>query len=89
MHPNACVDVQVEDQLYSLPKQTLRGQSDVFDGMFMHDSDSREGQSDDNPIILEGYKCADFDSLLRVLITRQVYSAVLAGQRTEPQIKAT
>lgn len=29
-----------------------------------------EGRSEDNPIVLEGYRAADFDALLRVLYPR-------------------
>lgn len=35
--------------------------------MFLHDS-TEDGFTDDNPIVLEGYKRVDFDALLRVLI---------------------
>jgi hypothetical protein len=35
--------------------------------MFMHEN-TQEGRTDDNPIVLEGYKRTDFDALLRVLI---------------------
>lgn len=31
------------------------------------EGDRVEGARDDNPIVLEGYKAADFDALLRVL----------------------
>lgn len=33
----------------------------------MGDSSGGEGARDDNPIILEGYKAADFEALLAVL----------------------
>ncbi|KAH6908496.1 hypothetical protein BKA70DRAFT_1103803 [Coprinopsis sp. MPI-PUGE-AT-0042] len=59
--------VQVEDELYSIPRKALCSQSEVFQGMFMHDN-PEEGRTDDNPIVLEGYKRTDFESLLRVII---------------------
>jgi hypothetical protein len=59
----------VEGHLYSIPKQTLISQSPVFEGMFSTSNDGRgEGSSDENPIILEGYKKNDFESLLRVML---------------------
>ncbi|KAH6908556.1 hypothetical protein BKA70DRAFT_272412 [Coprinopsis sp. MPI-PUGE-AT-0042] len=64
-----CVLSQVENKLYSIPTGFLKQQSEAFAGMFSLDNCS-EGLSDDSPIVLEGYKSADFDNLLKVLIPR-------------------
>ncbi|KAH6908526.1 hypothetical protein BKA70DRAFT_1280077 [Coprinopsis sp. MPI-PUGE-AT-0042] len=59
----------VEDQLYCLPKDHLSLHSDVFSGMFSVDNGT-DGQSDDHPIVLEGYKSKDFDALLKVIVPK-------------------
>jgi hypothetical protein len=60
---------QVEGHLYSIPKDTLKTQSHVFEGMFdVGDRSAGEGASDDKPIVLEGYKRQDFESLLKILL---------------------
>ncbi|KAH6908527.1 hypothetical protein BKA70DRAFT_1280083 [Coprinopsis sp. MPI-PUGE-AT-0042] len=66
---------RVESQLYCLPKDYLSLQSEVFAGMFSVDGGT-DGQSDDDPIVLEGYKSQDFDALLRIIVPKPLeYSA--------------
>ncbi|KAH6908561.1 hypothetical protein BKA70DRAFT_1280195 [Coprinopsis sp. MPI-PUGE-AT-0042] len=59
----------VENQLYCLPKDHLSLHSEVFAGMFSIDNGT-DGQSDDHPIVLEGYKSEDFDALLRIIVPK-------------------
>ncbi|KAH6866205.1 hypothetical protein BKA70DRAFT_1077315, partial [Coprinopsis sp. MPI-PUGE-AT-0042] len=68
----------VEDTLYSIriPTSLLKQQSEAFAGMFSLDNCS-EGLSDDSPIVFEGCKSDDFDSLLKVLIPRYVVYMIL------------
>ncbi|KAH6908570.1 hypothetical protein BKA70DRAFT_1427153 [Coprinopsis sp. MPI-PUGE-AT-0042] len=49
--------------------------SEAFAGMFSLDNPS-EGLSDDRPIVLEGYKSGDFDSLLKVLIPQPLATSL-------------
>ncbi|KAH6908508.1 hypothetical protein BKA70DRAFT_1103782, partial [Coprinopsis sp. MPI-PUGE-AT-0042] len=68
----------VEGCLYSIPKQALMSQSPVFEGMFDGGNDGAgEGASDDQPIVLEGYKSNDFECLLKVLLPRYGVSTPL------------
>ncbi|KAH6908546.1 hypothetical protein BKA70DRAFT_1280143 [Coprinopsis sp. MPI-PUGE-AT-0042] len=65
------VVIAVERQLYSVPKQALTSQSHVFEGMFdVGDHSAGEGESDEKPIVLEGYKKEDFECLLEILLHR-------------------
>ncbi|KAH6908503.1 hypothetical protein BKA70DRAFT_1280034, partial [Coprinopsis sp. MPI-PUGE-AT-0042] len=62
------VVIGVEDRLYSIPKQVLVCQSPGFKGMFDVPTDGTgEGENDEKPIVLEGYKSNDFEYLLKVL----------------------
>lgn len=61
---------KVEDVLYNVHRYFFRRDSSVFDGMFSlpHPVDKRpEGDSLENPIILEGIGARDFDRLLSLL----------------------
>ena len=59
---------QVEDQLYSVTRQAFVEASPVFRDMYLvGDSGSGEGATEDQPIVLEGYKACDFEALLTVL----------------------
>jgi hypothetical protein len=67
--------VQVEDELFRVPKDDLAKNSEVFADMFVMPSgvDHKvEGHDDDHPIFLEGYKKKDFICLLRVMYSRYV-----------------
>ncbi|KAH6908549.1 hypothetical protein BKA70DRAFT_272301 [Coprinopsis sp. MPI-PUGE-AT-0042] len=67
LHYHTFAIFRVEKKLYSIPTSFLKQQSEVFSGMFSLDNSS-EGMSDDRPIVLAGYKSADFDRFLKVLI---------------------
>ncbi|TFY61353.1 hypothetical protein EVJ58_g4560 [Rhodofomes roseus] len=55
----------VEDTLYNVHRYFLKRDSPVFQTMFSQPSGtSGEGESDDNPITLEGIKSADFANFL-------------------------
>ncbi|KAH6911852.1 hypothetical protein BKA70DRAFT_1268680 [Coprinopsis sp. MPI-PUGE-AT-0042] len=54
------VVIEVEQCLYSIPKQALVAQSP------WGDASGGEGESDVKPIVLTGYRSKDFDSLLKV-----------------------
>ncbi|KAH6908554.1 hypothetical protein BKA70DRAFT_1562605 [Coprinopsis sp. MPI-PUGE-AT-0042] len=75
MHYHTVAVFLVEEKLYSIPTSFLKQQSEAFAGMFSLDNCS-EGLSDDSPIFLEGYKSADFDSLLKVLIPRPLATSL-------------
>ncbi|KAH6908564.1 hypothetical protein BKA70DRAFT_1481806, partial [Coprinopsis sp. MPI-PUGE-AT-0042] len=61
----------VEGCLYSVPKQALTSQSTFFEEMFdIGDQSSRDGGSDEEPIVLEGCTSADFECLLKVIYPR-------------------
>ncbi|KAK7024963.1 hypothetical protein R3P38DRAFT_2951969 [Favolaschia claudopus] len=60
---------KVEDRLFNVPRYHFERASEVFAGMFSlpQPSTSTEGQSDLNPIVLDGKYSADFQALLKVL----------------------
>ncbi|KAF5313593.1 hypothetical protein D9611_010130 [Ephemerocybe angulata] len=63
---------KVEDTLFRVPRHGLEDASDVFADMFrlptgVDDQTVVEGQSNDNPIVLEGYTSSEFRSLLKIL----------------------
>ncbi|KAH6908603.1 hypothetical protein BKA70DRAFT_1280297 [Coprinopsis sp. MPI-PUGE-AT-0042] len=60
---------RVENTLYDIPKHALTDHSEVFAGMFLL-SDA-EGITEDNPIILDGYKSTEFEALLKLLLPRR------------------
>ncbi|KAG2141266.1 hypothetical protein DEU56DRAFT_885326 [Suillus clintonianus] len=59
----------VEDCLFRVPRDTLEAQSDIFRDLFLLpvDADKAEGDSDTNPIVLEGILKEEFQSLMKVL----------------------
>ncbi|KAH6908562.1 hypothetical protein BKA70DRAFT_1427142 [Coprinopsis sp. MPI-PUGE-AT-0042] len=65
---------RVQDQLYWVPKENLTMHSEVFAGMFSVENGT-DGQSDENPIVLEGYKLKDFNALLRILVPKPLDSS--------------
>ncbi|KAH6908502.1 hypothetical protein BKA70DRAFT_1280032 [Coprinopsis sp. MPI-PUGE-AT-0042] len=66
-HYHSFAIFRVEQKLYCLPKDCFRKQSDLLYTLFLNSSASN-GQSDDQPIVLEDQKTGDFDSLLQVLM---------------------
>ncbi|KAH6908543.1 hypothetical protein BKA70DRAFT_1280129 [Coprinopsis sp. MPI-PUGE-AT-0042] len=65
------VVIGVEGCLYSVPKQALTSQSTFFEEMFdIGDQSSRDGGSDEEPIVLEGCTSVDFECLLKVIYPR-------------------
>ncbi|KAF6750639.1 hypothetical protein DFP72DRAFT_909703 [Ephemerocybe angulata] len=56
---------KVENSLFKVPRDRFIAQSEVFAGMFGYES--VEGGSDENPIVLEGYKVDDFNALLKAI----------------------
>ncbi|KAK7024957.1 hypothetical protein R3P38DRAFT_1055576 [Favolaschia claudopus] len=64
------ITFQVENRIFNVPRYHFERTSEVFAGMFSlpsGDSVSLEGQTDTNPVVLEGKNCADFQALLKVL----------------------
>jgi hypothetical protein len=62
--------VQVEDSLFRVPRHHFQDNSEVFKDMFSLPQGSQtteEGNSDANPIKLEGISALEFASLLRAL----------------------
>lgn len=62
--------LQVEDILFQVPRKELEEQSEVFKTMFaMPPGDSAvvDGQSDDQPLNLEGISARDFRAFLAYL----------------------
>ncbi|KAH6897820.1 hypothetical protein BKA70DRAFT_1032109, partial [Coprinopsis sp. MPI-PUGE-AT-0042] len=56
-----------KNNLYCIPRHCLTSQSEVFEGMFLLDGQG-EGETEDQPIVLEGYRSQDFECLLRILL---------------------
>ncbi|KAF5341054.1 hypothetical protein D9611_006151 [Ephemerocybe angulata] len=81
---------KVENSLFKVPRERFIAQSEVFSGMFQlvpgDGHESVEGGSDDNPIVLEGYKADDFIALLKALYpgTSEVNGA--GGPRTKDEM---
>ncbi|KAH8111837.1 hypothetical protein DFH11DRAFT_551963 [Phellopilus nigrolimitatus] len=63
------ITFQVENCLFRVPRDAFEEQSGVFRGMFAVPTVGQEGDSDDNPIHLEGIKEAAFRNFLEVLYT--------------------
>jgi hypothetical protein len=66
---------QVEKTLFKIPRYHFENSSEVFCDMFAlprADHTSPEGNSDENPIKLEGISAFDFEQLLYVLYPRYV-----------------
>lgn len=59
---------QVEDTLFRVARHAFLQSSPVFEDMYsVGGSNSGEGATDANPIVLEGYKASDFEALLKIL----------------------
>ncbi|KAF6755689.1 hypothetical protein DFP72DRAFT_1008645 [Ephemerocybe angulata] len=63
---------KVEDTLFRVPRHGLENASVIFADMFrlptpVGGQTEVEGQSDDNPIVLEGYTSSEFRNLLKIL----------------------
>ncbi|KAF5313688.1 hypothetical protein D9611_010127 [Ephemerocybe angulata] len=58
---------QVEDTLFRVPRHRLDQASDVFANKFRPQT-AEEGQSDDNPIVIEGCTSSEFESLLKYML---------------------
>ncbi|RXW11414.1 hypothetical protein EST38_g14440 [Candolleomyces aberdarensis] len=62
---------KVEDTLFEVPRYRFTQHSEVFEDMFLmpqaQDAQSVEGRNSHHPIVLEGYKAADFAALIKVL----------------------
>ncbi|KAF8835692.1 hypothetical protein BDN67DRAFT_974993 [Paxillus ammoniavirescens] len=68
-YDSSFIVVQVENILYHLPAAILRKHSSIFESILSLPRGVRavEGLSDDHPIVLAGYKSAEFDCLLDYL----------------------
>ncbi|KAJ6481256.1 hypothetical protein C8R47DRAFT_1135174 [Mycena vitilis] len=63
-------DLQVEDGIFKVPRYHFEHSSEIFATTFTLpaiDAVQAEGQSDENPFILEGISRVDFERLLKVL----------------------
>ncbi|TEB28176.1 hypothetical protein FA13DRAFT_1690812 [Coprinellus micaceus] len=73
--------LKAEEKTFVATRQALVGHSPVFEDMFLvGNSSSGEGRSVESPIVLEGYKAADFEALLMVLFPTP--ENVVAGKFT-------
>jgi hypothetical protein len=62
--------LQVEERIFKVPRYHFEHSSEIFATTFTLpavDEVHTEGQSDENPFILEGISCVDFQRLLKVL----------------------
>jgi hypothetical protein len=70
------VNDQVEDTVFEVPRHRLIEHSEILADMFAlpqgGDGESIEGTNEDRPIILEGYKAADFCALITLLYPQYV-----------------
>jgi hypothetical protein len=65
-----CFGTQVEDTIFRVNRHGFTTASPFFEAMFRLPTGNNckiQGTTDDDPILLEGYKAVDFDALLRVL----------------------
>ncbi|TFK24150.1 hypothetical protein FA15DRAFT_547194, partial [Coprinopsis marcescibilis] len=59
---------QVENELFKIPTKEFVASADVFASMFsLPSSGQPQGTDQSNPMVLEGYKKAEFVALLKVL----------------------
>jgi len=61
---------QVEDALYNVPRQPFMRESDVFHDMFslpVPVGRKAEGQSDEEPVLLQSVSKVDFERLLNLM----------------------
>jgi hypothetical protein len=65
----SCLNSQVEERLYKLPRRAFLNDSAVFRDIFNlpNSADSAEGTCREHPLKLEGIKKSDFEQLLRVM----------------------
>ena len=66
---------QVEDCLFRVPREPLEEESTIFADMFLLPQGEQvmvEGQSDENPIVLQGIEKDEFEPLLKALLYRSV-----------------
>ncbi|KAF6743141.1 hypothetical protein DFP72DRAFT_147045 [Ephemerocybe angulata] len=65
------VTLKVQDTIHRIPKRILEEWSQIFKDMFgiPQEDGNSEGSSDENPIILPGCTNAEFESLMKVLLT--------------------
>ncbi|TFK24112.1 hypothetical protein FA15DRAFT_669880 [Coprinopsis marcescibilis] len=70
---------QVEDVLYRVPRDNFIKHSEIFESMFQLPNSSKEGTCNESPIILQGYKKSDFESLLKLLYSSWRNSPSLGG----------
>ncbi|KAK7012715.1 hypothetical protein R3P38DRAFT_3018777 [Favolaschia claudopus] len=64
------ITFKVEDCIFKVPRYQFEHSSEIFAHMFTFPSGAEvpcEGQSDENPIVLEGIRKADFEALLKVI----------------------
>ncbi|KAK7008257.1 hypothetical protein R3P38DRAFT_3280775 [Favolaschia claudopus] len=76
------VTFKVQERLFNVPRHHFEKTSEVFGGMFAlpaSDSLEAEGQSDENPIALEGIKSSDFEQLLKILYPLDFSRALSVG----------
>ncbi|KAF6755682.1 hypothetical protein DFP72DRAFT_1169507 [Ephemerocybe angulata] len=80
---------KVEETLFRVPRHGLEQASEVFADMFRmptgpdvldQDASSPEGCSDDKPILLEGYKSSEFNSLMKYIYPSRVPDESKGGE---------
>lgn len=73
--------MKVGDRLFRVARQELAKESPVFESMFSLPNSGEavkvEGQTDDNPIHLNGYKPEEFEALLTLLYPTSVLDFIL------------
>ncbi|KAH6908530.1 hypothetical protein BKA70DRAFT_1280097 [Coprinopsis sp. MPI-PUGE-AT-0042] len=60
------ITIRVENELFSVPLRVLKEASPVFESMVIVGRGD-QGKTDDDPVVLEGQKSKDFESLLKVI----------------------
>ncbi|RXW16737.1 hypothetical protein EST38_g9109 [Candolleomyces aberdarensis] len=82
--------LQVEDEIFCVPRCEFEESSEIFADMFTLPAGANgnvEGESQDHPIILEGYRKEDFRCLLRVMYPRA--SQLLSGDQPSFNLEKT
>ncbi|KAK0486319.1 hypothetical protein IW261DRAFT_791366 [Armillaria novae-zelandiae] len=77
------ITILVEDQLFKVTRRMFEESSEVFSTMFslpQGGSSPVDGSDDEHPLVLQGIKSVDFESLLKAIVD--------AGQQVVPKSKA-
>ncbi|KAF6745180.1 hypothetical protein DFP72DRAFT_53997 [Ephemerocybe angulata] len=85
-HADASTSSSLPSRIYRIPKSVLEEWSQTFKDMFgIPQGESVEGSSDGNPIILPGCTIAEFEDLMKVLLTPTYVSSIKPFTLSEDQ----